>query len=85
MLELPDIRQSRLFKESKEEGLKEGKEEGLKEGMEKGIAAERQQNLQEKLRSVSKLAALEMSAETIADVLGLDVDLVRREIAKKPS
>jgi predicted transposase/invertase (TIGR01784 family) len=33
MLQAQDIRETRLFKEIKEEGFKEGKEEGLKEGI----------------------------------------------------
>jgi predicted transposase/invertase (TIGR01784 family) len=77
MLQVHDIRQSRVYQEAKEEGRKEG--------IELGIETERQRIFQEKLRSIAKLAALKMSAETIADLLGLDVDLVRKEMAKNPS
>jgi predicted transposase/invertase (TIGR01784 family) len=73
MLQVHDIRQTRVYQEAKEEGRKEG------------IETERQRNAQEKLRSIAKMAALKISAETIADLLGLDVDLVRKEMAKKPS
>src|SRR5579872_2732742 len=38
MLQIHDIRESRVYQEAKEEGRGEGKEEGLKEGVEKGIA-----------------------------------------------
>jgi predicted transposase/invertase (TIGR01784 family) len=69
MLQVNDIRQTRVYQEAKEEGRNE----------------ERERTFQEKLRSIAKMAALKMSAETIADLLGLDVDLVRKEIAKNPS
>jgi predicted transposase/invertase (TIGR01784 family) len=77
MLQVHDIRETKVFQEAKQEGKEEGKEEGLKEGIEK----ERQRNLQEKLQSISKLAARNLSAEDIADSLGLDIDLVRRTMA----
>ncbi len=54
--------------------------EGLKEGILQGSAQERERSLQEKLRSVAKLAALKMPVEQIAEILGLDIELVRREI-----
>jgi predicted transposase YdaD len=57
--------------------FQEGKEEGLKEGIEQ----ERQRSLQEKLRSVSNLAALNLPPEKIAESLGLDIDLVRTQMA----
>ena len=70
MLQVDDLRNTRVYQEAKEEGLKEG--------IEKGIEAERQ-------RSIAKMAALQMPADAIADLLGLDVDLVRKEMAKNPS
>jgi predicted transposase/invertase (TIGR01784 family) len=66
MLQVHDIRQTRVYQEAKEEGRKEG------------IETERQ-------RSIAKMAAMKMSAETIADLLGLNVDLVRKEMAKNPA
>ena len=74
MLQVDDLRQTRVYQEAKEEGLKEG----IEKGIEKGIEAERQ-------RSIAKMAALKMPADAIADLLGLDVDLVRKEMAKNPS
>jgi len=61
MLQVDDIRKTRVFQEAKEEGSKEGIE-------------------QEKLRVLGKLAALNMSAEQIGEILELDVELVRREM-----
>jgi predicted transposase/invertase (TIGR01784 family) len=73
MLQVHDIRETRVYQEAKEEGLKEG------------IELERRRNFQEKLRSISKMAAWKMSADAIADLLGLEVELVRKEMAKNPS
>jgi predicted transposase/invertase (TIGR01784 family) len=78
MLQVHDIRQTRVYQEAKEEGRKEGLEQGIEQGFEQGIETERQ-------RSIAKMAALKMSAETIADLLGLDVEFVRREMAKNSS
>jgi predicted transposase YdaD len=89
MLQVHDLRQTRIYQELREELSAKLREECLREGtekgIEKGIEEERQRNLQEKLRSISKMAALKMSADTIADLLGLGVDLVRKEMAKNPS
>ena len=71
MLQVHDIRETRVFQEGKEEGLKEG------------IEQERQRNLHEKLRLVSNLAALNLPPEKIAESLGLDVALVRTHMARK--
>jgi predicted transposase YdaD len=65
-LQVHDIRQTRVFQEAKEEG----------------IEGERQRNLQEKLQFASKLVALNMAAEKIAEILGLDIEAVRNEIAR---
>ena len=59
MLQLHDIRESRVYQEAKEEGAEE-----------------------ERLRSISKMAARKMSAADIAEILELDVELVRKAMAK---
>ncbi len=66
MIQVSNIRETRVYQEAKEEGLKEG------------IEKERQRNIQEKLGSVAKMAALKMSAKDIAEILGLDIALVRQ-------
>ncbi len=38
-----------------------------------------------RIRSIPKLAALNITPEQIAETLELDLDLVRRELAKTPS
>jgi DNA-directed RNA polymerase specialized sigma24 family protein len=59
-------------------GSHEGRRgKGLKEGKEK----ERQRSWQEKRQAILKLAARQMPAADIADVLGLDVKLVRKTLA----
>jgi predicted transposase/invertase (TIGR01784 family) len=66
LLEIHDIRQSRIYQEAKEEG----KEEGLKEGDERGFD-----------RAIAKMAAKKMSAAEIATILDLDVETVQRALA----
>ncbi len=67
MLQIHDIRQSRVYREAKEEGLKEG----LKEGMEKGTAD-----------AIVKMAASSIAAEEIAQILKLDIEAVRKVLEK---
>lgn len=70
MLKIDDIRQTRVYREAMEEGHQEGQQE------------ERQRQLEEKLRSIRKLAGLNLSPEQIADALYLDADLIRNELAR---
>ncbi len=65
MLQVHDIRETRVYQEAREEGLKEG--------MEKGKEKER--------RAISKMAARNMSVAEIADILGLDEQVVRQYMA----
>jgi predicted transposase/invertase (TIGR01784 family) len=76
MLQVHDIRETRVYQEAKEEGLKEGIEKGIEKGIEEGAR-------QEKLRSIAKMAARKMSPDDIAEIMAVDVELVRAEIAKK--
>jgi predicted transposase/invertase (TIGR01784 family) len=62
MLQVHDIRETRVYQEAKEEGLKEGMEK-------------------ERLRAISMMAARNMSAAEIADILGLDEQFVRQHMA----
>jgi len=62
MLQVHDIRETRVYQEAKEEGLKEGIEK-------------------ERLRAIAKMAARNMSAAKIADILGLDEQFVRQQMA----
>jgi predicted transposase/invertase (TIGR01784 family) len=78
MLQVHDIRETRVYQEAKEEGL----QEGIEKGIEKGIEEERQRNFEEKLRTIARMAA-KMTAEDIAEILDLDLDLVREQMAKK--
>jgi predicted transposase/invertase (TIGR01784 family) len=65
MLQVHDIRESRVYQEAKEEGLKEGKEEGRKEGISISIA---------------KMAAKKITAEEIAAILEMDVEQVQQAL-----
>ncbi len=63
MLQIHDIRESRVYREAKEEGLKEG----LKEGIEKGAAIVR---LAAGKKSIAEIAAiLKVDAEQVRQVL----------------
>jgi predicted transposase YdaD len=73
MFQVHDIRQSRVYKEAVEEGIQ------------LGIEIERQRRLEWKSRAIPKLAARQMSAAEIADIVSLDVELVRQQLAKSPS
>jgi predicted transposase/invertase (TIGR01784 family) len=69
MLQVHDIRETRVYQEAKEEGAEQ----------------ERQLHYQEKLRSISKMAALRISPEDIAEILVLPLEVVRAELGKIPS
>jgi predicted transposase/invertase (TIGR01784 family) len=66
MLQVHDIRETRVYQEAKEEGLKEGMEK-------------------ERQRTIAKMARKNMSSGEIAEILGLDQNLVREEIEKQQS
>jgi predicted transposase/invertase (TIGR01784 family) len=70
MLQLHDIRESRVYQEAKEEGVQEGAER------------ERQRNFQRDLRAITLMAAKHMRAAEIAEILGLEVEFVCQQIAK---
>ncbi len=86
MLQVHDIRETRVYQEAKEEGKEEGraegKEEGREEGRAEGLQEERQRQLQEKLHSIAKMAALNIAPGEIAGILNLDEALVRAQLAK---
>jgi predicted transposase/invertase (TIGR01784 family) len=81
MLQVHDIRETRVYQEAKEEGLNEG----IEKGIEKGARQEREKHLQEKLQSIARMAARKIPAEDIAEILGLDVAVVRAELVKNRS
>ena len=74
MLQAHDIRETRVYKDAVKEGIEIGKEEGIEigkeEGMEKGI----EKGL---MIAIAKMAANNMTAEQIANILELDVEMVR--------
>jgi predicted transposase/invertase (TIGR01784 family) len=75
MLQIYDIRQSRVYQEALEEGRQEGRAEGAEQ--------ERQRVLEEKVQVIAKLAAKNMSPAEIADILGLDEAFVRQHVAPR--
>ncbi len=68
MLKVDDIRETRVYKEAQEEGRQEGRQE------------EQQRQVAEKMSILRKMAALKLAPEQIADLLSLDVELVRKEL-----
>ena len=71
MLKVDDIRQTRVYREAQEEGRQEGQE------------LERTRQAQRDRQAVAKLAALDIAPERIAGILQLDIDFVRKELARK--
>lgn len=69
MLQIHDIRETRVYQEAVQEGIEKGKSEGLKEGIETGVA-------------IARLAAGNTSAAEIAHILNLDVKLVRQVLSQ---
>jgi predicted transposase YdaD len=66
MLDMHDIRETRVYQDAVEEGIEKERQRLLKE-------------------SIPKMAALKMPASAIADILGVDVDLVQKELEKNHS
>ena len=74
MLQVHDIRETRVYQEAKEEGLKAGKEEGLKEGKEEG--------LKEGIAiAIVKMAASKMPAAETAAILEVRIEQVNQVLA----
>ena len=67
MLGIRDVRKIRIYQDAMKEGAEEARKEHVKE----------------KLRAARKLAALDLSVAKIASVLSLDVERVRKHLAKK--
>jgi predicted transposase YdaD len=76
MLQIHDLRETRVYQDAKEEGRAEGKEEGKEEGKREG----KEEGLLLGI-AIAKLIAKNMSAPEIASSLGLDVDVVRKAMA----
>lgn len=71
MLNLSELRQTRFYQEVKQEGLEEGLEQGLEQGEQ-----------QAKLEAIRRMIAFGMNLETIAQLLDLSVEFVRKTIHK---
>lgn len=77
MLQIHDIRQSRVYQEAMEEGEKIGLEKGIEKGMEQGV-----EKGMEKGIAIARLAAEKKSVAEIAAALNLDVEMVRQVLAR---
>ncbi|MHC5824978.1 MAG: hypothetical protein ACYT04_56325 [Nostoc sp.] len=71
-----ELRQTRFYQDVFEEGKKEGRREVFEEGREEG-------RQEAKLEAIPQLLALGLSIEQIAQVVGLDEQLVRQAAQPK--
>lgn len=78
MLEVNDIRETKVYQEALEEGREEGREAGREEGREEGREQERERILQ----AIPKFAARGLTAAEIADALKLDLTEVNQALEK---
>ena len=78
MLQIHDIRQSRVYQDALQEGINKGREEGIEKGREEGV----KKGMEEGIRiAVLRMAEEQMTAEKIATILKMNVDLVRTVLA----
>lgn len=68
MLQVDDIRQTRVYQEAKEEGREEGREEGQQK---------------ERALVIQKMAAKKMTAQEIAALLEVDLEFVQQVLSSK--
>ncbi len=80
MLLVRDVRETRVYQEAFEEGA-----EVERAKLQKQVEEERARLQHEKLRSVARMAGLTTDASVIADILDLDIEIVRQELAKRRS
>lgn len=71
MLGVEDLKQTRFYQEVFAEGKQEGIQEGIQEGKQEG-----------KREAVSRMIALGLELETIAQCLDLPLEIVREEAQK---
>ena len=69
MLNLKEIKQTRVYQEAKEEGIEQGKLEGIQQG-----------KLEQKISMIPLLQELGLSVEQIAQRLEIEENLVRQRI-----
>lgn len=89
MLELSELRQTRVYKEAHAEGRLEGLEQGIARGLKQGIKQGIEQGIEQgelnaKLNTIPLLQELGLSLEQIASRLGLKLETVR-EAARNQS
>jgi len=84
MLGLSALKHTRIYQEARQEGLQEGRQEGLQEGLQEGRQEGRQEGkLETKLEMVRKLQQRGFSVEEIADLLELDLEIIRGTIQEQ--
>jgi len=71
MLQLHDIRETRVYQEALEEGEKKGRREGEEKGRQEGLR-----------EAIVKMASGKMSPTDIARILQLDLEVVERALGR---
>ena len=77
MLNLQEIKQTRVYQDAKAEGLQQGLEQGLNQGIQQGL---QQGKLEQKLETIPLLQELGLNIEQIAQRLEISEKLVREHI-----
>jgi predicted transposase/invertase (TIGR01784 family) len=78
MLKLPGLKKTKVYQEAWEEGYQKGREEGFQKGREEGFQKGCEEvKLAAQLKILPKLLQRGDSLEEIADLLELDVEVVR--------
>ncbi len=73
MLNLQEIKQTKVYQDAKEEGLQQGIQQGIKQGVQQG-------KLEHKIEMIPSLQELGLNIEKIAQILELEEDIVRKNI-----
>lgn len=77
MLNLQEIKQTRVYQDAKAEGLQQGLEQGLNQGIQQGL---QQGKLEQKLETIPLLQELGLNIEQIAQRLDIPENLVRENL-----
>jgi len=80
MLQVSDVRQTRVFQEALEEGIQKSREEGKQEGREEGKQEGREEGKQE---VAARLLQSGHSVDDIAKLTGLPLSQIRKLKNKK--
>ena len=79
MLNLQEIKQTRVYQDAKSEGIEEGIQQGIQQGVQQGVRQGVEQGkLEQKLEMIPLLQELGLTVEQIAERLEIEENLVRQ-------